>query len=409
MLQVLRWVLLAVEIVFALPILYLCVVTVFAMLSAGRHRKQKLLFAPPYAKFALLVPAHNEIAVLGNLLESLRKLDYPVQCYSVCVVADNCTDTTAELARASGHVRVYERFDQEKRGKGFALNWLLQQLEQDQLVFDAYVILDADAVVDAAFLQVMNYELARGAQALQAHYSVLNAMDSASTILRWLALSLVNYVRPLGRTALGSSSTLTGNGMCLSRALLQRHPWQAFGLAEDYQYYLHLVQHGEKVRFVPEAQVSSEMPATFEHMRTQDVRWEASQGAPPTSQSAWRLLRAGLRQRDLVRLEALAELITPPLSTLIAGCLLLLVGSLLLWSLPDLLVALLITGGLIYYTGSAFVLLPSPPPLKLLQALLAAPRFILWKLWVVLVLKRGKKSETEWIRTSRNASLSGRD
>ena len=93
-------------------------------------------------------------------------------------------------------MHVYERFDQQKRGKGFALNWLLQQLAKDQLVHDAYIILDADSVVDSTFLQVMNQELAQGARALQAQNTVLNVTDSPSTALRWLALALMDLFAP---------------------------------------------------------------------------------------------------------------------------------------------------------------------------------------------------------------------
>jgi len=237
---------------------------------------------------------------------------------------------------------------------------------------------------------------------LQAHNTVLNVTDSPSTALRWLALSLMNYVRPLGRNGLGCSSTLTGNGMCLSRALLERYPWQSFGLAEDYQYYLTLVQHGEKVLYVPEALVRSEMPLAFTQMRTQDIRWEASQDTSPAWKTAWKLLKAGLRDRDFRRLEAIAELLTPSLSSLIAGCLLVLACSLLLWSLPAALVSLLLAAGVTYYVISAFALLH--PPRAVSQAFLSAPRFMLWKLWVVLVLRRSKKHQVEWIRTTRNVS-----
>src|SRR5262249_33750666 len=149
----LRWLLLGAEIAVALPVLYLCIVSISALLRARQRRKKPIIFSPPYARFALLVPAHNEEAVIGKLLESLSELDYPADQYTVHIVADNCTDTTAELARASGYALVHERSDQEKRGKGFALSWLLEQLEKDQLTYDAYIVLDADSVVDPAFLQ----------------------------------------------------------------------------------------------------------------------------------------------------------------------------------------------------------------------------------------------------------------
>src|SRR5947209_1919436 len=105
--------------------------------------------------------------------------------------------------------------------------------------------------------------------------------------------------------------------MCLSRALLVDYPWQAFSLAADYQYYLTLVEHGERVRYVPQAIVRSQMPTTFSQMRTQDIRWESSGGGQSTWRVVWRLLEAGLKYRDFARLEAIAELLTPPLSFLV--------------------------------------------------------------------------------------------
>ncbi len=400
----LRWLLFGIEGVIALPILYLCIVSVSAVLTAKKGKNEREASFPPsqHTNFAILIPAHNEIAVLEKLLTSLAALDYPEDHFAVYVVADNCTDTTAKLARATDRVNVYERFDQERRGKGFALNWLMQRLDEDGLIYDAYVVLDADSVVIPAFLQVMNKGLMRGAQALQANNNVLNITDSPSTALRWIAMTLMNHVRPLGRNGIGCSSTLTGNGMCLSRSLLTRYPWQSYSLAEDYQYYLSLMQHGVKVLYMPDAIVRSEMPTTFAQMRTQDIRWESPDNSQPSWKTAWNLLKAGVRNRDIVRIEAIAELLTPPLSYLVGSCLLALVGSLLLWSLPNLVLSLVITCGLLCYFGTAFYLLR--PPRTVFFALLHAPGFMLWKLWVILVVRRSKKHAVEWVRTSRTIS-----
>jgi cellulose synthase/poly-beta-1,6-N-acetylglucosamine synthase-like glycosyltransferase len=353
--------------------------------------------------FAVLIPAHNEEIILNILLESLAQLTYPQERYKVYVIADNCTDKTAELARQFEGVQVYERFDQEKRGKGYALNWMFQQLAESQQVYDAYVILDADSVVIPTFLHAMSKELERGATALQASYSVLNVTESPSTALRWIALTLVNHVRPLGRNGLGGSSTLTGNGMCLTHELLQRHPWQAFGLTEDYQYYLTLVQHGVRVTFVPEAIVRAQMPVTFEQMRTQDVRWEAA-ATPQQSewQRAWQLLSAGVCTRSIIRLDALAELLTPPLSLLVASSLLIFAASLLLWYPVTILLGFLLVAGITYYIATAFFLLRAPATVY--KALLYAPSFVLWKLWVVFVLSKSRKHTKEWVRTTRTPS-----
>jgi cellulose synthase/poly-beta-1,6-N-acetylglucosamine synthase-like glycosyltransferase len=237
-LQVFRLLLLGVEIWFLLPILYLCIVSVAAILAARHRTKVDIHTGDKLINFAILIPAHNEESTIDTLLESLSYLAYPKDHYTVYVVADNCTDNTAKLARAVAHVIVHERFDDAKRSKGYALSWLLQKLEEEQLQYDAYVVLDADSVVEPNFLQSMAKELAQGARILQARGTVLNVAEAPSATLRWIAMTLMNHVRPLGRNALGASSTLTGNGMCLCRAALIDHPWQAYSIAEDYQYYL---------------------------------------------------------------------------------------------------------------------------------------------------------------------------
>lgn len=402
---VLRWLLLVMQALLACPILYLCVIAISATLTDGKRRLKN----PPASisdtagfTFAILIPAHNEETVLGTLLESISSLEYPDELHAVYVVADNCTDRTAEIARKASRVHVYERFDEEKRGKGYALQWFLNKLEEDRFVHDAYVVLDADSIVEPTFLQAMARGLAQGALALQASNTVLNTADSPSTVLRWIALTLMNHVRPLGRNGLGFSSTLTGNGMCLTRTILMRYPWQSHALAEDYHYYLMLVSHGERVRYVPGAVVRSQMPTTFTQMRTQDIRWESAGGSEPSWRIALRLLGTGLRSHNFVCIEAIAELLTPPLSFLVLWCSLTLIASLLLWSSLEVFFSLLLIGGLLYYIGTAFYMLR--PPRAVYKAILYAPGFIIWKLRVYFLLSRSKKYTDQWIRTDRTVS-----
>jgi len=404
-LQSLRWLLLAAEICIACPIAYLCILSIFAVINARKKASAELcheISIRGHTNFAVLIPAHNEEVILDILLENLSCLECPKEMCTVYVVADNCTDGTAELARQFEGVCVYERNDAFKRGKGYALNWIWQKLEESQLIYDAYVILDADSVVLPTFLQSMDKELVRGIRALQACNTVLNVSASASTALRWIALALINHVRPLGRNAIGGSSTLTGNGMCLSRDLLMRHPWQAFGIAEDYQYYLTLIRYGEWVRYVPEAIVRSQMPTTFAQMRTQDVRWEASEPQQAQWRIALRLLSTGIRLGSFIRIEAAVELLTPPLSFLVSACLLMFVASLLLWSPFEIVLILALLGGLAGYIATAFYLLR--PPRTVYKALLHAPGFMSWKLWVHFVLSRSRKHRSEWVPTSRTSS-----
>src|SRR5215472_12867440 len=167
-LQALRWLLLAAEILIAIPIIYVCILSITAIVvtkkSKGRTSNLSTTDGSPLYNFAILIPAHDEEVLLGNLLESISALAYPKELRTVYVVADNCTDKTAELARVYDGVQVYERFDDVKRGKGFALEWIFQKLEEKQLIHDAYVIIDADSVVEPAFLQFMAKELAHGAR-----------------------------------------------------------------------------------------------------------------------------------------------------------------------------------------------------------------------------------------------------
>lgn len=400
-LQVFRWLLVGVELLIALPILYLCIVSIAAILASKSRTKEHTYTYSKPINFAILIPAHNEEIILGTLLESLSALTYPKDLYTVHVIADNCTDNTAELARAVGWANVHERFDDVKRSKGYALGWLLQKLEENQMFYDAYVILDADSVVEPDFLQAMAARLAEGARVLQARYTVLNVAEAPSATLRWIAMTLINHVRPLGRNALGASSTLTGNGMCFSRSALLDHPWQAYSIAEDYQYYLSLVKQGERVRYVPAAVVRAQMPTTFTQMRAQDIRWEIADIGQRHWQIALRLLRAGMRSRDMVRIEAIAELLTPPLSFLVCMCFLTVIGSLVAWSLPGAILSLLLNIGLFFYVGTAFYFLR--PPLSTYKVFLSAPGFMLWKLWVYLVLRRRKSHTSVWKPTIRNA------
>jgi cellulose synthase/poly-beta-1,6-N-acetylglucosamine synthase-like glycosyltransferase len=408
LLPLLSWTLLLAELALALPIGYLTVVTAAALLT--RFSQRATASAPESSAvgplhFAVLIPAHNEELVIGTLLASLQRLAYPRSHYQVYVIADNCTDGTASLTRSTGWATVYERLDLQRRGKGYALNWALRQLAENGVIYDACVFLDADAVVEPSFLraleQALQAGLARGErlQALQASNTVLNASASPGTALRWLALSLMNHVRPLGRTRLGASSTLTGNGMCLTRALLERYPWEAFSRGEDYEYYLHLVEQGICVRYVPAAIVRSQMPLRFAQMRSQDLRWEAAESSTSALRRASRLLRAGLQAGDWRRLEAVAELLTPPLSVLLAGTTLVFLASLLLhWPLA-LLLALLLLLGLSLYVLSPLALLETPKGIY--KAFFFAPAFVLWKLWVYLVLRQRQRQKRDWLRTDR--------
>jgi 1,2-diacylglycerol 3-beta-glucosyltransferase len=355
---------------------WLAVITAHLMVltvAALRHRPRIPPPGPARRRFALLIPAHNEEAVIGRLLESVRRLDYPADRVEVYVVADNCSDDTAGRARALG-AAVYERSDCLPQGKGAALRWLVEQIQPVLESHEAFVVLDADSVVDANLLRAMDARLEAGSRVVQAHYSVLNAEESPVAALRYAALAAVHYLRPLGRSALGLSCGLKGNGLCLAGPVLRRFGWSWGGLAEDAQLHLTLVREGIRVDFAPETAVRADMPVTFTQATSQNVRWE--RGRLQLLRQVPALLGHGL--------------------CLVAAVL---ARSALLGSLAA---ASLV--GQVLYVLAALALVRAPR--RIYRALCYAPIYIVWKLWIYIRAIFGWRS-AGWIRTVRVVRSSG--
>jgi cellulose synthase/poly-beta-1,6-N-acetylglucosamine synthase-like glycosyltransferase len=396
-----RSVLLAVEAALALPLVYLAALSVAALVGA-RCRAVRVPEVAEAPRMALLVPAHDEAAVIEALLASVAALDYPTARRDIYIIADNCTDATARLAREAGvpGVRVYERHDPVQQGKGYALRWQLEALEQAGERYDGYLIVDADSQLSANFLRAMAAGLALGADAQQGQYRVQN--DAASWVagLRAIAFALFNHLRPLGREALRLSVGLKGNGMCFSRRVIEQHGWRSYSLAEDAEHHLALVAANVRVRYVPDAVVTSAMPTDLRQARSQQQRWERGRLVLARAYAA-PLLRGGLRERDLTRLDAIAEVCLPPLSVL-AGALALVVAlALALRWAPGLIIAAGLAGLLALHglTGMALARLTPRAYLSLAYA----PVYILWKIGVYLraAIQRGAAG---WVRTPRVAA-----
>jgi len=142
---------------------------------------------PPGTRFLVVIPAHDEAALIGETVRSVLASDYPPSLRQVVVIADNCTDGTAAEARAAGAVCL-ERADPHRRGKPWALNWAFRTL--DLSACDAVAMIDADTVVDAQFLRVMDGRLQRGERAIQGYYGVLNPDETWLTRLAGLPAAL---------------------------------------------------------------------------------------------------------------------------------------------------------------------------------------------------------------------------
>ncbi|MEZ4867903.1 MAG: exopolysaccharide biosynthesis polyprenyl glycosylphosphotransferase [Caldilineaceae bacterium] len=380
--------------------------------------KRTLLPKTPTQRFALLIPAHNEEKLLPLLLQNLAQLTYPRHLYSVHVVADNCTDRTAELTLAAG-ATVHERFNTTEKGKGYALQWLFQQLEEQKESYDAAVILDADSLLSPNFLTVMDAKLAAGAQAVQAYYAVRDPGRTWAVGLRAMALAVIHYLRPQGRMVLGGSAGLKGNGMVLHRSLLRQHVWSA-AVTEDIEYHMALLLTGERVFFAPDAIVWAEMPGALRTAHSQNVRWEqgrlqmARHYIPRLLRAVWIALRgtqgsgstspAAGRSRwreAYLYVDAIMEHLILPFSLLTSFSLLFGVAVLLVGTPKLVWLALFILAGQVLYLAAGLIL--TQAPMRLYMQLVYAPLFMIWKVWlyVRLLLQREQQG---WVRTARDGA-----
>ncbi len=398
------YLLLPAQILLSFVTTYLGLLTVAAWIGIARGRHRTELRRSPRTCFAVLVPAHDEERLIGSTVIGLMDLDYPSDLFSVHVVADHCTDGTVQCARELGAV-VHEHIEPEPRGKGPALSWATRRLAATDNAPDAVLIIDADTQVHRDVLRILDARLAAGADVVQAHYAVDVPELSGATSFRAAALSVRHYLRPLGRTVLGASSGLFGNGMAVRTELLLDHPWSDH-LTEDVEFQVGLAQRGVRVDFAPDALVKAEMPASLAASQSQHERWERGRVELARTQVPLLLERSRrLTVRDRwVRADTAMDLLVPPFSILVAASSL--VGAASLFVDPT-----HMSGRLVRRLAAATVivqvlhvlsgLIMVRAKLVVYLSLIRAPLLVVWKvrLWGRILVPSRK---VEWTRTARN-------
>jgi 1,2-diacylglycerol 3-beta-glucosyltransferase len=381
--------------------LFLGYLTLLSLLALVERRRTEPR-STSLRRLAVVVPAHNEEGSICRTIESALAVDYPRARFELFVIADNCTDATTAAARRAG-ATVLERHDDENRGKGQALRWAFNTLLAKEEGYDAIIVVDADSTLSRNFLTVVNGYLAHGARVIQCNDMVRKNPGAWSSEMTRIGFILFNYVRPLGRRFLGFSAGLRGNGMAFASDVLRQNPWEAYSRAEDLEFGLFLLLRGITVRFAPEATVTAIMPERAANAESQRVRWEGGR-LPLIRKFAPRLLMNGITKPSLASLDALVDLVTPPLVTMLAfliacGGLHALIwlagweqdaGNVLVWFLVAALgIAHMIIGLVAYRADHATYM-----------ALLHIPRYALWK--ILLLVKQLFRGRTrEWIRTAR--------
>ena len=234
--------------------------------------KEKPLLTNKKHKFMAIIPAHNEEMVIGNLIESLKNQDYDKDLYDIYVIADNCTDNTALIAKEAGAI-VYKRFDETKKTKGYALNWFLKQKIEENADYDAFFVFDADNIVDKNFIKVMNKKLCQGEEVVQGYKDIKNPKDSWISAGYAFFYWTMHRFYHLARYNIGLSPLLNGTGFMVKFDLIKEKGWDTVTLTEDIEFSLKQIIQGRKLGWATDAIVYDEQPEKFVASWKQRSRW----------------------------------------------------------------------------------------------------------------------------------------
>ncbi len=227
-------------------------------------------------RYAVLVAARNEAEVIGHLLESVRRQDYPAELVDIYVVADNCTDHTAAVAAQNG-ARVVERFNKEFVGKGYALDFLFEEMKKQygNEKYDGYFVFDADNLLDGSYITEMNKVFSNGYPAVTSYRNTKNFGDSwvSGAYGLWFLIDseYINYPK----AELGISCTVSGTGFLFSDEILQKNggKWPYHLMSEDLQISADILTEGGKIGYCRNAVLYDEQPLGFGLSITQRSRW----------------------------------------------------------------------------------------------------------------------------------------
>lgn len=224
-------------------------------------------------KYAILIAARNEETVIGNLIDSIKKQDYPAELITTFVVADNCTDNTAKISRKYGAV-CYERFDTENRTKGYALQFLLDKIEEDygRTSFDGYFIFDADNLLKHDFVSRMNESFAAGEKIVTSYRNTKNFDEnwiSASYAIHWLRTIRKTH---RARSVFKLATNIQGTGFLFASELV-KDGWKYTSLTEDRAFTADAVAQGYPISYNDAAEFFDEQPTNLHIALRQRIRW----------------------------------------------------------------------------------------------------------------------------------------
>jgi cellulose synthase/poly-beta-1,6-N-acetylglucosamine synthase-like glycosyltransferase len=382
-----------------LPVaLYHLIISSFAWIKRKDISSDK--FAP-VKKFAFIVAAHNEETVIGNIVRNLKDINYPKDLYDIYVIADNCTDNTAKIAEKNG-ARVCERFNESKKGKGYALEWMFDKLFKMDKQYDAVCVLDADNLVSQNYLREMNAHLCRGHKIIQGYLDSKNPHDSLISGSYSITYWLNNRLFQLPRYYIGLCCAIGGTGFVVATDVLKEIGWGATCLTEDLEFTVKLVLRGLKVHWAHEAIVYDEKPITMAQSWKQRKRWMQGQ-ADCIFRYLKDLLIMAFKNKSLVAFDCALYLVQPVIIVINGVALVLNMARLTLsidferlFSLQTFLSAIAVF--VMTYISIIFIFAEGKYTKKVLEYFLIFPFYNLT--WVPIIIQgfidRNKK---EWVHT----------
>ena len=253
----------------------LCYAYQFFYIFVGLLKKPKEFEAKEDHRYAVVISARNERAVVGQLVESIKAQNYPEELVDVFVIADNCTDDTAQVARDAGAL-VYERTNTELVGKGYALDWMFKiiQTEYADKNYEAYMIFDADNLLDANYIMEMNKVFDQGYRIITSYRNSKNFgsnwISSGHSLWFLREAKFLNNARMM----LNTSCAISGTGFLVSADVIKKNGgWIHHLLTEDIEFTIDSVIHGETIGYCANAILYDEQPTKFSQSYTQRLRW----------------------------------------------------------------------------------------------------------------------------------------
>jgi cellulose synthase/poly-beta-1,6-N-acetylglucosamine synthase-like glycosyltransferase len=363
--------------------------------SLPRHSPQ-IRKLDRWPKITVLIPAHNEAQVIGETLRRLKS--GPAKNCRVIVVAHNCTDDTAEIARRMGTETVILN-NSEEWGKGYALAGGVEHLQADPP--DIVVVVDADCILSDDAIEHLATVVSEAGLPVQSRYLILPKESTGmNQRISAFAITLANYVRPLGLQRMGCSCGLKGSGMAFPWPIIRKSNFGNGNLVEDLKLSIDLAGHGIPILFCPEAVTTSYFPTTTNAMMSQRIRWEHGHlqlilwGVP-------RLIWASLVRRSWGIFASALGLLIPPVTLivyLLGAALAITVLAQALGASPSFAIALL-TAAIVLFASILLVWWRYGGDFLPLHGLWAIPLYVLQKFSIYLKLLFDR--QTRWVRTDR--------